>query len=150
MPELDVLEGLARLGCTHEELADLVGCARSTITEKLGREPYKTAWRRGSAEMKLSVRRGLMRLVDSGQPAGTIFAAKVILGMAEPPRETHNELHVDGTVTTRWLACWGEPTVDAPVNRGQIVSADVVEDGDWGDEWPANLIPLALGPQTAV
>ena len=42
MPDLETLEGLARLGVTQTELAQDRVCSQPAIAAKLAREPYKT------------------------------------------------------------------------------------------------------------
>ena len=107
MPDLETLEGLARLGVTQEELADLCSCSQPTISAKLAREPYASIWRRGQAELRVSTRRRLIRLADEGSVAAAIFLSKAILRMQEPPRESHVEADVRNNVAIVYEARWG-------------------------------------------
>ena len=119
MPDLDVLEGLARLGVTQQELADLCSCSQPTIAAKLSREPSRSVWRRGQAEMKLSCRRNLLKLADEGNVAAAIFLAKAVLRMQEPPRETHTEATLKTDVQVRYIAEWqGSPPEALPPAEG--------------------------------
>lgn len=104
MPDLETLEGLVRLGVTQTELAQLQGCSQPAIAAKLAREPYKTVWQRGQAEMKVSIRRGLMRAAERGNVAASIFLARTVLKMVEPPRDTHIQSDLKSDIQVRWIA----------------------------------------------
>ena len=109
LPDLDTLEGLARLGVTQQELADLCSCSQPTIAAKLARSPYKSVWNRGQAQMKLSIRRGLMKKAEDGDLGALIWLSKCVLRMQEPPREVHTEADLRSNTTIRWVAEWGRP-----------------------------------------
>jgi len=86
--DLNMIESLARIGCTDEEMAVVVGCASRTIERRRkADEAFRDAETRGTATMKLSLRRGLFRIVgDDTHPkqiTALIFLAKTVLGMSE-------------------------------------------------------------------
>jgi hypothetical protein len=73
-----LVQRLAEIGCTDEEIGAVVGCSRRTIRRRYGR-----LVRQARAHGKVSLRRHLLRLVEAGSVEATIFLAKVELGMRE-------------------------------------------------------------------
>lgn len=78
--QLDVkmLEGLARIGCTDEEMATLLGVSSDTLVRN-----YAESIKRGRAEMKMSLRRVQIRLAEEGNATMAIWLGKQNLGQKD-------------------------------------------------------------------
>ncbi len=74
----EMVSKLAQLGCSHEEIAGVVGCERSTLERNFAADISK-----GRSAMKTRLRRLLLRAAERGSAAILIFLAKSILGMQE-------------------------------------------------------------------
>lgn len=71
----ELLAGLARIGCTDEEMALLLGCSSDTLTRRFAERIKK-----GRAEMKMSLRRQQIKLMESGNATMAIWLGKQNLG----------------------------------------------------------------------
>lgn len=73
---------LAAFGCTYEEIANITGLAKDTLTVK-----YKDIIREGHDEMKMSLRRERLRIAldpnHKQQATMLIFLSKTVLGDKE-------------------------------------------------------------------
>lgn len=78
--ELDVkmLEGLAKIGCTDEEMATLLGVSSDTLVRN-----YAESIKRGRAEMKMSLRRLQIKLAEEGNATMAIWLGKQNLGQKD-------------------------------------------------------------------
>lgn len=78
------LEALAKLQCTHEEIAAVFECSKRTIIRKLKKDPeLKAAYERGKQLGKVSLRRLQFRHANMANSAGvtmTIHLSKHHLG----------------------------------------------------------------------
>lgn len=57
--EIDMMQlvALARIGCTIEEAASVLGCGKRTLIDRLKLEDFKQAWEDGQMQGKVSLRR---------------------------------------------------------------------------------------------
>jgi AraC-like DNA-binding protein len=76
--DADQVRKLAALGCTHEEIADVVGCSHDTIARRF-KDEVEIGRRQGNA----SLRRKQFDLAMSGNVTMLIWLGKQRLGQAE-------------------------------------------------------------------
>ena len=76
---VELLEELARIGCTDEEMARILKCSPDTLTRRFA-DSIKTA----RSEMKMSLRRIQIRLAENGNVAMAIWLGKQYLEQREP------------------------------------------------------------------
>lgn len=73
---------LASFGCTYEEMAAILGCAKDTLTKN-----YQEIIAAGHEEMKMSIRRERLRIAmdpnHKQQASMLMFMSKVVLGEKE-------------------------------------------------------------------
>lgn len=78
------VEKLARIQCTDEEIAAVLGCSKSTVSEhKQSDEAFRTAIERGREIGKRSLRRAMWRHALKGDRTLMIWLSKQHLGMAD-------------------------------------------------------------------
>lgn len=70
---------LARLHCTHVEIADILGCSVDTLDNRFG-----DLIKKGKSETKQSIRDKQIEMALSGNIPMLIFLGKVMLGQIEP------------------------------------------------------------------
>ena len=81
--DLDSLEKLARLNCTHEEIAAWFSISRMQLYERLKKPEYADAIERGKAKGRISVRRMQMKLLYQGNATMGIWLGKQLLGQRD-------------------------------------------------------------------
>ena len=79
---LKLVENLARILCTEEEIAQCLNATPETLNNENNKKLFKEALKKGQAQGKMSLRRNLYKLSES-KPAVAIFLAKNILGMTD-------------------------------------------------------------------
>lgn len=81
---LEALESLCRLNCTHDEIAAYFNVSAKTVQRRYNEEPeFAQAVDRGRAHGKLSLRRQQMKLVEDGNPTMAIWLGKQLLGQTD-------------------------------------------------------------------
>lgn len=75
----NLIDGLARIGCTDEEIGLIVGCSSDTLVRR-----YAERIKSGRAQMKMSLRRMQIRLAEEGNATMLIWLGKQNLGQHEP------------------------------------------------------------------
>jgi hypothetical protein len=81
--DLDELQKLCMLQCTHEELAAWFGCSIRTI-EKYAKKPeFAEVMSRGRAKGRISVRRAQMKLLEAGNATMGVWLGKQLLGQRD-------------------------------------------------------------------
>ena len=81
---LEDLEKLCRLNCTHEEIAAYFNVSTKTVQRRYAEEPdFAAAVDRGKAHGKLSLRRAQLKLVESGNPTMAIWLGKQLLNQTD-------------------------------------------------------------------
>ena len=79
--DMEQLERVCGLQCTHEEVAALFGVTVRTIERRCQREPaFADVMKRGRAKGRISVRRELFQQAAKGNAQALIFLAKNELG----------------------------------------------------------------------
>lgn len=76
----DKVEELASLGCTDRDIANFYGIKEDTLRYNFADNLIK-----GREELKITLRRSMLRTAHSGNAAVLIFLAKNILGMSDTP-----------------------------------------------------------------
>lgn len=82
----DKVEELAALGCTDRDIANFYGIKEDTLRYNFADNLIK-----GREELKISLRRSMLRTAHSGNAAVLIFLAKNILGMTDQPVNTDDK-----------------------------------------------------------
>jgi len=90
------VQALARLGCTWDEIADVLGVARSTLGKNMKTDKgVRDAYERGIAEGDVSIRRAQYDSAMQGKTAMLIWLGKNRLGQTDRI-ETKNETEITG------------------------------------------------------
>lgn len=76
--DVSLLEGLARIGCTDEEMGVLLGVSSDTLVRRFAEHIKK-----GRAEMKMSLRRLQIKLAEQGNATMAIWLGKQNLGQKD-------------------------------------------------------------------
>lgn len=85
---LKVVEELASLGLTEQQIADSLGISRSTLSRrKTDDETFDTALRKGKAKAIVKVSSALMAEVEKGSLRAIIFYLKCRAGWREEEAE---------------------------------------------------------------
>ena len=92
----DQVQALARLGCTWDEIADVLGVARSTLGKNMKNDKsVRDAYEKGIAEGDVSIRRAQYDSAMQGKTAMLIWLGKNRLGQTDRI-ETKNETEITG------------------------------------------------------
>ena len=76
-----VVEGLAAVGCSAEEIASYVGCNRSVIFDR-----FSDCLKKGHFQQKVSLRRKQYELAMAGDKTMLVWLGKQYLDQCEPMR----------------------------------------------------------------
>jgi hypothetical protein len=86
-----LLFDLARIGCTDEEIATVLSVSSDTLVRRFAEHIKK-----GRAEMKMSLRRMQIKMVEDGSVGMAVWLGKQYLGQREPKIEIDvNKLDAD-------------------------------------------------------
>lgn len=85
--DLEALEKLAAMLCTHEEAAGYFDIARETFTRKLRQKRYRDVWERGQQKGRISIRR---KQFQKNTDAMLIWLGKQHLGQRDRPDGDEN------------------------------------------------------------
>jgi hypothetical protein len=77
---------LARMQCTYDEIADVLGIARSTFQLKLQEPEVRKAYDSGRSQGKMALRTKMMERAVEKSDRLAIFLAKNYLGMSDVVR----------------------------------------------------------------
>jgi hypothetical protein len=81
---LDSLEKLCRLNCTHDEIAAYFNVSTKTVQRRYKDDAdFAAAVDKGKAHGRLSLRRQQMKLVEDGNPTMAIWLGKQLLGQTD-------------------------------------------------------------------
>lgn len=88
--DLEIVEGLGRIGATAAEMAHVLPAARSTIEHRMSdpASDFYKAYRKGQALLKASLRRKQIAVAMTGSVAMLIWLGKQHLGQQEKIIET--------------------------------------------------------------
>ena len=80
------VQELAELGCTDRDIANFFGVAENTL-----RYNFSDYLTKGREELKISLRRSMLKTAHSGNAAVLIFLAKNMLGMSDSPLNSEDK-----------------------------------------------------------
>jgi hypothetical protein len=101
------VEFMASLFSTQQEMADFFGITQQSLSERLQREPLKTAYQNGLAAGRLKLRSAQMKAATENlNPAILIWLGKQkgILDQRDQPVQTTPQ---DVNISVRYVAEWG-------------------------------------------
>lgn len=114
-PKIDVdesdVEGLARIGCTNEEIATFVKCSRPTLERR-----FNHLLKGGREHFKMSLRRMQWTSASKGSVAMQIWLGKQYLGQSE------KQVIVDATPKLDW-----DSVLQIEKGNGKVVDAKAEE-----------------------
>jgi hypothetical protein len=88
--DAEQVRGLARLGCTWDEIAGVLGIARTTLAVRMREKKYRDAYEQGVAEGDVSIRRAQYDSAMKGKTGMLVWLGKNRLNQTDRV-ETHNE-----------------------------------------------------------
>lgn len=91
---IKLIESLAMVQCTHEEIAACLGTTKETLYAKHNEAAFYTAYKKGSDQGKMSLRRMQFELAKSSA-AMAIFLGKQMLGQKDNPEESDSNEKVN-------------------------------------------------------
>lgn len=83
---IKVIEALASVQCTHEEIAACLGTTKDTLYSEHNEEAFSTAYKKGSEHGKMSLRRMQFELAKSSATMA-IWLGKQMLAQKDHPEE---------------------------------------------------------------
>lgn len=99
-PTLKTIAALAKLFCTQEEIAGVLGCSLSTFSHFLRENPRaKDVWEDGLKHAKISLRRKQLAMADKSAPVA-IFLGKNYLGQKDEHHNTNTNVSVPANEMT--------------------------------------------------
>ena len=78
-----LVENLARIGCTEEEIATILEASVDTLMNKNNKELFREAIKKGQAECKQGLRRLQFKAAEKGNVTMLIWLGKQLLGQSE-------------------------------------------------------------------
>lgn len=78
-----VIEQLARVQCTDEEIASVVGCSVDVLTNKNNKKAFAEAKEKGIQSGKASLRRLQYKAAEAGNPTMLVWLGKQYLGQTD-------------------------------------------------------------------
>ena len=86
----EMIRGLARIGATWDEIAGILGIARTTLAVRMREKKYRDAYEQGVAEGDVSLRRAQYDSAMKGKTGMLVWLGKNRLNQTDRV-ETHNE-----------------------------------------------------------
>lgn len=80
---LRMVESMASIGCTIEEIAAAMDVSTETLTSTANREVFRHAYEKGKEEQKTSVRKAQAEIMKKGSAQMAIFLGKNVLGQSD-------------------------------------------------------------------
>ena len=92
-----MIRGLAQIGATWDEIAGILGIARTTLAVRMREKKYRDAYEQGVAEGDVSIRRAQYDSAMRGKTGMLVWLGKNRLNQTDRV-ETHNETTIhDGS-----------------------------------------------------
>ena len=85
-----MIRGLAQIGATWDEIAGILGIARTTLAVRMREKKYRDAYEQGVAEGDVSIRRAQYESAMKGKTGMLVWLGKNRLNQTDRV-ETHNE-----------------------------------------------------------
>jgi hypothetical protein len=86
----EMVRGLARIGATWDEIAGILGIARTTLAVRMREKKFRDAYEQGVAEGDVSIRRAQYDSAMKGKTGMLVWLGKNRLNQTDRV-ETHNE-----------------------------------------------------------
>ena len=86
--DYEQVEKLAKIHCTQEEIASILGCSVDTLQRD---DKFCGVYKNGISNGKMSLRRKQWAAVEEGNTTMLIWLGKQYLGQREPPKETQED-----------------------------------------------------------
>ena len=108
--DLEMVENLASIGATYEDMAGVFDCSVSTIEERMRHDPseeggeFSRAHKKGQARLKVSLRREQLKLARQGNPTMLILLGKQMLGQKDKSKTESEVSMKDLTPTSNLFA----------------------------------------------
>ena len=82
--DIDKVEALARIGCTHDEIGAVLGVSHDTIQDRIKRDvEFSVAYKRGKDTGKMTLRRMQWSAAKAGNITMMIWLGKQILSQTD-------------------------------------------------------------------
>jgi len=114
--DIELMEKLAYLNCTYEELASVANCSVDTIRREMRRNPtFSEAVLKGKAEGNISLKRQLRQMALNGNIAALIFDLKNSCGYSDKTTAQidHNVSEDSGSLINKWKTMLGAHVEEA-------------------------------------
>lgn len=80
---LRMVESMASIGCTIEEICAAMDVGRATLTSTANRDVFRNAYERGREAQKTSIRKAQAEIMKKGSAQMAIFLGKNVLGQSD-------------------------------------------------------------------
>lgn len=83
--DIKTVEGLAGIGATQEEIANILGCSITTVKKHLRKKDseFASAYKKGAAAIRITLRRKQIDVAKSGNVSMLIWLGKNMLGQKD-------------------------------------------------------------------
>jgi hypothetical protein len=114
--DIELMEKLAYLNCTYEELASVANCSVDTIRREMKSPTFSEAVLKGKAEGNISLKRQLRQMALNGNIAALIFDLKNSCGYSDrtTAQIDHNVSEDNEGLINKWKTMLGAHVDDEP------------------------------------
>ena len=115
--DIELMEKLAYLNCTYEELASVANCSVDTIRREMKRNAtFSEAVLKGKAEGNISLKRQLRQMALNGNIAALIFDLKNSCGYSDrtTAQIDHNVTEDNEGLSSKWKTMLGAHVDEEP------------------------------------
>ena len=83
--DIRVVEGLAAIGCTYDEIAATLGCSIDTVRDRIRDESteFSKAYKKGASAVRISLRRHQINLAKKDNATMLVWLGKNMLGQSD-------------------------------------------------------------------
>ena len=121
--DIELMEKLAYLNCTYEELASVANCSVDTIRREMKRNPtFSEAVLKGKAEGNISLKRQLRQMALNGNIAALIFDLKNSCGYSDKntTQVNHNVTDDSEGLIDKWKTMLGAHVEEEPKQLEEV------------------------------
>lgn len=121
--DIELMEKLAYLNCTYEELASVANCSVDTIRREMKRNPtFSDAVLKGKAEGNISLKRQLRQMALNGNIAALIFDLKNSCGYSDKntTQVNHNVTDDSEGLIDKWKTMLGAHVEEEPKQLEEV------------------------------
>jgi hypothetical protein len=107
----DLVENLSAIGCTLEEIGEVLGVTKRTLQRRKKDETFREALHRGRARGRVSLRRAQWRSAEAGNVKALIWLGKQMLGQREsgPRVESDDQIPMPPLIIQTYSENEGRP-----------------------------------------